>query len=77
MKGVVLKFRRCILGWGGCFGISEVSSPLCDPDKWNRRRLRSYHWKQRDRRGYRELRKRDVSRGLAGMHPSRPTGHGV
>ncbi|ERS03003.1 hypothetical protein Q673_18560, partial [Marinobacter sp. EN3] len=36
-----------------------------DLDKWIRRRMRSYVWKQWGRRGYRELRKRGVSVKLA------------
>ena len=34
-------------------------------DSWIRRRLRCYLWKQWGRRGYRELRKRGISRNLA------------
>lgn len=44
------------------FGIAEVLSPLRDLDKWIRRKLRCYHWKQWGRAGYRELRRRGVSR---------------
>ena len=40
-------------------------SPLRDLDKWLRRKLRCYQWKQWGRAGYRELRKRGVSRALA------------
>ena len=54
-----------ILGWKAYFGFSEVLSPLKDLDKWIRRRLRSYVWKQWGRGGYRELRKRGVGRELA------------
>jgi hypothetical protein len=38
-----------------------VLSPLRDIDKWIRRKLRCYHWKQWRRAGYRELRRRRVS----------------
>lgn len=65
MRQIVLELRTHILGWRGYFGFAEVTSPLRDLDKWIRRRLRSYHWKQWGRRGYRELRKRGVSRDLA------------
>ena len=65
MVRIVKELRRFILGWRGYFGFSEVPSPLRDLDKWVRRRLRSYHWKQWGRRGYRELRKRGVTRDLA------------
>lgn len=65
MRQIVAELRRYILGWRGYFGFAEVTSPLLDLDKWVRRRLRSYHWKQWGRRGYRELRKRGISRDLA------------
>ena len=48
-------------GTNACFGIAEVRSPLRDIDKWIRRKLRCYHWKQWGRAGYRELRRRGVS----------------
>jgi hypothetical protein len=35
------------------FGIAEVLNPLRDVDKWIRRKLRCYHWKQWGRAGYR------------------------
>ena len=41
--------------------VAEVLSPLRDLDKWIRRKLRCYHWKQWGRAGYRELRRRGVS----------------
>jgi RNA-directed DNA polymerase len=62
---IVRELRKYILGWRGYFGYADVRSPLVDLDKWVRRRLRSYHWKQWGRRGYGELRKRGVSRDLA------------
>jgi RNA-directed DNA polymerase len=65
VRQIVMELRRYILGWKGYFGLAEVTSPLHDLDKWIRRRLRSYHWKQWGRRGYRELRKRGISRDLA------------
>jgi len=65
MVRIVKELRKFILGWRGYYGFSEVPSPLRDLDKWIRRRLRSYHWKQWGRRGYRELRKRGVTRDLA------------
>ncbi len=47
------------------FDIAEVLSPLRDLDKWIRRRLRSYVWKQWGRKGYRMLRRLGVKRQLA------------
>lgn len=65
MRRIVNELRQYILGWRGYFGFAEVTSPLRDLDKWIRRRLRCYHWKHWGRRGYRELRRRGVSRELA------------
>jgi RNA-directed DNA polymerase len=62
---IVQELRQLLLGWRAFFGFAEVRSPLRDLDKSIRRRLRSYHWKQWGRRGYRELRKRGVGRQLA------------
>ena len=47
------------------YGFAAVVTPLRDLDKWIRHRVRSYHWKQWGRRGYRELRKRGISARLA------------
>ncbi|WP_442876604.1 group II intron maturase-specific domain-containing protein [Endozoicomonas sp. GU-1] len=35
-----------MLGWKAYFDIAEILSPLWDLDKWIRRRLRCYVWKQ-------------------------------
>jgi RNA-directed DNA polymerase len=58
---IVAELREALLGWKAYFGIAEVLSPLRDVDKWIRRKLRCYHWKQWGRAGYRELRRRGVS----------------
>jgi RNA-directed DNA polymerase len=65
IRQIVQELRQLLLGWRAFFGFAEVRSPLRDLDKSIRRRLRSYHWKQWGRRGYRELRKRGVGRQLA------------
>jgi RNA-directed DNA polymerase len=57
--------RALLMGWKAYFGYGEVPSPLKEVEKWIRRRLRCYLWKQWGRRGYRELRRRGVSRVLA------------
>ncbi len=57
--------KETLLGWKAYFDEAEVLSPLRDLDKWIRRRMRCYVWKQWGRRGYRELRKRGVSVELA------------
>jgi len=65
IRQIVGELRRVIVGWRGYFGFTEVPTPLVELDKWIRRRLRSYHWKQWGRKAYRELRKRGVDRELA------------
>jgi RNA-directed DNA polymerase len=62
---IIAELRKYIQGWKAYFQLTEITSPLRDIDKWLRRRLRSYHWKQWGRRGYRELRKRGVEVRLA------------
>ena len=62
---IVRDLRETLLGWKAYFDLAEVLSPLRDLDKWLRRRLRCYQWKQWGRAGYRELRKRGVSVRLA------------
>jgi RNA-directed DNA polymerase len=61
LSQIVAELRETLLGWKAYFGVTEVLSPLRELDKWIRRRLRCYAWKQRGPRGYRELRKRGVS----------------
>lgn len=58
---IVAELRTTLLGWKAYFGIADVLSPLREVDKWIRRRLRCYQWKQWGSAGYRELRKRGVS----------------
>lgn len=62
---VIADLKETLLGWKAYFDTAEVLSPLRDLDKWIRRRMRSYVWKQWGRRGYRELRKRGVPVRLA------------
>jgi RNA-directed DNA polymerase len=61
LESIVAELRETLLGWKAYFGIAEVLSPLREIDKWIRRRLRCYAWKQWGSRGYRELRRRGVS----------------
>ena len=58
---IVAELREALLGWKAYFGVAEVLSPLRDIDKWVRRKLRCYLWKQWGSSGYREMRKRGVS----------------
>lgn len=62
---IIAELRKILLGWKAYFGIAEVQSPLRDLDKWIRRKLRCYILKQWGRSGYRQLRKRGISRQLA------------
>jgi group II intron reverse transcriptase/maturase len=77
LEHIIAELRETLLGWKAYFGIAEVLSPrqllhallylvhpwtrLRDIDKWIRRKLRCYQWKQWGRAGYRELRKRGVT----------------
>lgn len=61
LADVVADLRNYLLGWKAYFGIAEVPSPLREIDKWLRRRLRCYLWKQWGRSGYRQLRRLGVS----------------
>ena len=58
---IAAELRESPLGWKAYFGIAEVLGPLRDIDKWVRRKLRCYVWKQWRSAGYRELRKRGVT----------------
>ncbi|MDO8346428.1 MAG: group II intron reverse transcriptase/maturase [Rugosibacter sp.] len=58
---LVAELRESLLGWKAYFGVAEVLSPLREIDKWVRRKLRCYLWKQWGPAGYRELRKRGVT----------------
>ena len=58
---IVAELRETLLGWKAYFGIAEVLSPLRELDKWVRRKLRCYLWKQWGPAGYRKLRERGVS----------------
>jgi RNA-directed DNA polymerase len=62
---VIAELGTYLRGWTMYFGYAEVTSALRDLDKWIRRRLRCYLWKQWGRRGYHELRRRGVDRELA------------
>lgn len=65
IKHIVYDLRNYLLGWKAYYGLATVRSPLRDLDKWIRRKLRCYIWKQWGRSGYRKLRARGVDRFLA------------
>lgn len=62
---IIYELRPALLGWRAYFGHAEVISPLVELDKWIRRKLRCYQWKQWGRSGYRRLRAMGISRELA------------
>jgi RNA-directed DNA polymerase len=64
-RSLVTSLSKTLLGWRSYYGFNEVPSPLQELEKWIRRRLRCYLWKQWGRRGYRELKRRGVSVDLA------------
>jgi RNA-directed DNA polymerase len=43
---IIEELRPAMLGWRAYFGHSEVITPLVELDKWVRRKLRCYQWKQ-------------------------------
>lgn len=62
---IISELSVYLKGWKGYFGFCEIIYNVRYVDKWIRRKLRCYIWKQWGRRGYRELRKLGVSRDLA------------
>lgn len=64
-RSLLSGLSKTLLGWRSYYGFSEVPTPLQELEKWIRRRLRCYLWKQWGRRGYRELKRRGVSTDLA------------
>lgn len=62
---VIAELREYLLGFTAYFGRAEILSPLRDLDKWIRRRLRCYIWKQWGRSQYRLLRRLGIDRFLA------------
>jgi RNA-directed DNA polymerase len=64
-RSLVTSLSKTLLGWRSYYDFNEVPSPLQEVEKWIRRRLRCYLWKQWGRRGYRELKRRGVSVDLA------------
>jgi len=65
LNQIIAELRITLLGWKAYFQFAEVLSPLADLDKWIRRKLRCYQWKQWGRAGYRRLRALGIDRDLA------------
>ncbi|MFA0813669.1 group II intron maturase-specific domain-containing protein [Microbulbifer epialgicus] len=72
LLNVISDLRKYLLGWKAYFGITEVLSPLRNIDKWIRRKLWCYIWKQWGRSGYRKLRRLSVDRWTRGIRLSPP-----
>lgn len=62
---IIADLKKPLLGWKAYFDIAEVMSPLQNLDKWIRRKLRCYIWKQWGRAGYRNLRRLGIDVKLA------------
>lgn len=65
LNQIIAELRPALLGWKAYFGFAEIHSPLAELDKWIRRKLRCYQWKQWGRAGYRRLRALGIDRYLA------------
>lgn len=65
LQQVIVDLRKYLLGWKAYYGICQVKRPFVELDKWIRRRLRCYAWKQWGRSGYRQLRKLEIDVRLA------------
>jgi RNA-directed DNA polymerase len=65
LEQIIEELRPAMVGWRAYFGHSEVITPLVELDKWIRRKLRCYQWKQWGRSGYRRLRALGIDRHLA------------
>lgn len=62
---VIDELSKYLRGWIGYFQLNEIHRPFIELDKWIRRRLRCYAWKQWERSGYRRLRDMGISVELA------------
>jgi RNA-directed DNA polymerase len=67
LRDVIKSLNSYLGGWGGYYRFTEVLGQLIELDKWIRRRLRAYLWKQwkTGTRRYAELRKLGVDAKLA------------
>jgi len=65
IEQVIRELATYLRGWQGYFCYAYSKQIFRELSAWIKRRLRCYLWKQWGRAGYRELRKRGVSRDLA------------
>jgi len=76
LQGMVGELNVYLRGWHGYFGFCQTPWVLEDLDRWIRRKLRCFMWKQwkRGRTRYKELRQRDVNGVLAAKTAGSPHG---
>ena len=65
LRRIIGELAEYLRGWKAYFRIATARSALRELSSWMLRKLRCYLWKQWGGRGYRELRRRGVSRDLA------------
>ena len=65
VEQIIREVAEYLQGWRQYFNYAYNKQKFRELTAWIRRRLRCYMWKQWGRAGYRELRKRGVSRDLA------------
>ena len=65
MERIIEELAAYLRGWLQYFSYAYCKQEFRELTAWIKRRLRCYLWKQWGRAGYRELRKRGVSRDLA------------
>ena len=65
LRRIIGEMATYLRGWKAYFRITTAKSRLRELNAWMLRKLRCYQWKQWGGRGYRELRRRGISRDLA------------
>jgi len=65
VEQIIREVATYLQGWRQYFNYAYTKQKFRELTAWIKRRLRCYMWKQWGRAGYRELRKRGVSRDLA------------
>jgi len=65
VEQIIREVATYLQGWRQYFNYAYNKQTFRELTAWIKRRLRCYMWKQWGRAGYRELRKRGVSRNLA------------
>jgi RNA-directed DNA polymerase len=71
VEDVILELRRYVTGWLNYFGISHTYKTVFGLDKWIRRRVRLYYWKQWKQP--RTRRRRLIALGIAPEETKRAT----